>query len=253
MSQQPVYSRTYYLAAGEGTPERRMPVGLLFAKCIEVATDHANRLGVGFENLMAHGQSWVLSRMVVEMTAFPAVNEQYTIETWVDRFNRAFSDRLFRIIDGRGEVCGYVRSTWVAIDMERRTLADISRFDALRQSITTVRECPIAPCGRHRPLGTDAAEAVCHTFAYSDIDSNRHVNTVRYIEMLMDCWTADFHSANTLQRLEVTFMRECVYGERAAIMLRPADGNGNATDAELRVGTERRIHFRAVFRPEQQA
>ncbi len=236
-----VYSKTYYLAAGEGTPERRMPVGLLFARCIEVATDHSNRLGVGFENLMAHGQSWVLSRMAVEMTRYPNVNENYTIETWVDSFNRAYSDRMFRILDNEGNVCGYSRSTWVAIDMERRTLADISRFDALRDAITCARECPIAPSRRHRPLGHEASEAVSHRFAYSDIDSNRHVNTVRYVEMLMNCRTPDQHRTSPLRRLDVTFMRECVYGELATIFTRPVDPT--TTEAELRVNGEARIRF----------
>lgn len=247
---EPIYTHTYYLAAGEGTPEQQMPAGLLFAKCIEVATEHANSLGVGFENLMSHGQTWVLSRMVVEMTSYPAVNENYTIETWVDSFNRAFSDRFFRILDSRGAVCGFARTTWVAIDMQKRTLADISRFDTLRASITAARECPIAPCGRHRPLPDGITPTLTHTFAYSDIDSNRHVNTVRYVEMLMDCWSADFHAAMTPTRIEVTFMRECVYGEQAEITTQ-SNPAASTTDAQLSVGTERRIHFRIRFEPRE--
>lgn len=233
-----VYTRTYYLAAGEGTPERTMPVGLLFARCIEVATDHANMLGVGFEHLIKYGQSWVLSRMVVEMTEWPRVNENYTIETWVVSLNRAFSDRHFRVLDERNRICGYARSTWVAIDMERRILGDISRLDPLREAITCAVECPVDPCGKHRPLGPEAKPAVTKRFAYSDIDSNRHVNTVRYVEMLMDCYSADFHASHRVRRLEVSFMRECVYGEEGTIYM-GADGN-----AELRVDGERRIHFK---------
>ena len=232
------YRRTYYLAAGEGTPERTMPPGLLFARCIEVATDHANLLGVGFDTLIKSGQSWVLSRMVVEMTEWPRVDSNYTIETWVESLTRAFSERNFRIFDSEGRVAGYARSTWVVIDLERRTLADISRFDALRQAILADIACPIAPCGRHRPLGSDAVAAITRRFAYSDIDSNRHVNTVRYVEMLTDCFTPDFHAANPIARLEVSFMRECTYGEEATIYLAP-DGH-----AELRVNGERRIHFK---------
>lgn len=238
-----VYSRSYYLAAGEGTPEQKMPVGLLFARCIEVATDHANLLGVGFEDLMKHGQSWVLSRMVIEMTDYPRVNEEYKIETWVDSLNRSFTNRNFRILDGCGRVCGYSRSTWVAIDMERRTLGDISRFTSLQEAILAEQECPIAPCGKHRPLPADAQAALTRRFAYSDIDTNRHVNTVRYVEMLMDCFTADFHADHDVVRLEVTFMRECTYGELATIYLLPS-----TDDAELRVDESPRIHFRLAFK-----
>lgn len=238
-----IYSREYYLAAGDGTPEQCLPVGRAVARCIEVATDHANLLGVGYENLKAHGQSWVLSRIVLEMTSYPRVNETYTVETWVDSFNRAFSDRFFRILDCRGEVCGYSRSTWVAIDLEKRTLADISRFDALKASITAVRECPIRPCGRHRPVGTDA-EVTERTFMYSDIDSNRHVNTVRYVEMLLDRWPLDFHDSHRVSRLEVSFMRECLCGERAELAL---VHENSCAQADIRVNGEARVHFFVEF------
>lgn len=238
-----VYSREFYLAAGDGTAEQLLPVGLAVERCIEVATDHANMLGVGYENLKAHGQSWVLSRIVLEMTEYPRVNETYRVETWVDSFNRAFSDRFFRILNCRGEVCGYSRSTWVAIDLEKRTLADISRFDALKALITAARECPIRPCGRHKAVG-DGAEVTEHTFCYSDIDSNRHVNTVRYVEMLLDRWPLEFHDAHRVRRLEVSFMRECLCGERAQLALA---GNEEHAEADIRVDGEPRVHFSVTF------
>lgn len=238
-----VYVREFYLAAGDGNAGGRMPAGLAVARCIETATDHANLLGVGYDDLKAHGQSWVLSRFVLEMARWPAVNETYSIETWVDSFNRAFSDRFFRIVDCRGEVCGYSRSTWVAIDLAKRQLADISRFDSMRESITTVRECPIRPCGRHRAVGSDA-QVVRRRFGYCDIDSNRHVNTVRYVEMLLDFWPLEFHDCNRVSRLEVSFMRECLCGETAELAV--ADG-GMKAEADIRVCGEGRVHFAVEF------
>lgn len=244
---EPVYSRNFYLAAGDGTPQLTLPVGRAIARCIEVATDHANLLGVGYENLHAHGQSWVLSRIVLEMESYPRVNETYTVETWVDNFNRAFSERLFRFLSSDGKVCGYARSTWVAIDVEKRTLADISRFDSLKDSITAARQCPIRPCGRHRAVG-EGADLSERTFLYGDLDSNRHVNTVRYVEMLLDRWPLDFHDSHAVGRLEVSFMRECVYGETAVVAVAQ---QGSGAQADIMVNGERRVHFSVEFKPRE--
>lgn len=236
-----VYGREYYLAAGDATPQQTMPPGELFARCIEVATDHANLLGIGYDNLRARGQSWVLSRVAVEMERYPRVNETYRVETWVDSFNRAFSERCFRLTDAEGRTLGYVRSTWVAIDIEKRTLADISRFDAMRDELIASRPCPAKPCGRHRPLDAEAATARDYTFAYSDIDSNRHVNTVRYVELTADCRSLEFHDTHMARRIEVSFMRECRYGETASILMAArADGRD---EVEFRVDGEPRVHF----------
>lgn len=241
-----IYSREFYLAAGDGTPEQMLPVGRAVARCIEVATDHANMLGAGYEHLRPLGLSWVLSRIVLEMTDYPKVNETYTVETWVDSVNRAFSDRFFRIIDCRGNVCGYSRSTWVTIDIEKRTLGDLSSLTTLGDAITTGPECPIRPCGRHRPV-SETADVTSHTFRYSDIDSNRHVNTVRYVELLLDRWPLAFHDANRVGRLEVSFMRECICGELAELALAQTGLNAEAT---LRVGNEPRVHFALSFTPQ---
>lgn len=242
---EPIYRREFYLAAGDATPEQSMPIGEVFDRCIEVATDHANALGVGYDNLKEHGQSWVLSRVVIEMERYPVVNETYSVETWIDGFNRAFSERYFRIYDCRGEVIGNARSTWVAIDVEKRTLADISRFDILRDSITTARTCDVKPCGRHRTLSGEDLIMSYHTFSYSDLDSNRHVNTVRYVELLMDQWPLEFHDTHQVKRIEVSFMRECRYGETAELALRRNDSG--VSELEFRVGGESRVHFAVKF------
>lgn len=241
-----IYRREFYLAAGDATPEQSMPIGEVFDRCIEVATDHANALGVGYDNLKQHGQSWVLSRVAIEMIRYPQVNETYSVETWVDSFNRAFSERYFRLYDSNGEEIGNARSTWVAIDVEKRTLADISRFDTLRDSITTDRECAVKPCGRHRSLTGDDLMLSAHTFAYSDLDSNRHVNTVRYVELLMDRWPLEFHDAHRVERIEVSFMKECRYGETAELALRRVDGG--TSEMEFRVNGESRVHFAVTFK-----
>lgn len=240
-----IYSREFYLAAGDGTPEQMLPVGRAVARCIEVATDHANLLGAGYEHLRPLGLSWVLSRIALEMTDYPKVNETYTVETWVDSLNRAFSDRFFRIIDCRGNVCGYSRSTWVTIDIEKRTLGDLSRLALLSQAVTDGPGCPIRPCGRHRPVN-EAAATTNHTFRYSDIDANRHVNTVRYVELLLDRWPMEFHDAHRVKRLEVSFMRECTCGEHAALAL---EQSGLTAEATLRVASEPRVHFALAFTP----
>lgn len=243
---QKLYSREFYLAAGDGTPQQLLPVGRAVARCIEVATDHANLLGFGYEHLRPLGLTWVLSRIVLEMSSYPRVNETYTVETWVDSVNRAFSNRFFRILDCRGEVCGHSRSTWVTIDIDKRTMGDLSLLPSLASAVNPAGpECPIKPCGRHRPVGPEA-EVTERTFLYSDIDSNRHVNTVRYVEMLMDRWPMDFHDRNRVSRLEVSFMRECLCGERASLALLRADG---AAEADIRVGSESRVHFSVLFQP----
>jgi len=238
-----VFSCAYHLSAGECGPEQVLPVALIIDRCIAVATDHANALGIGYDDLKAHGQAWVLSRIALEMETYPSVNEKYTVETWVESFNRAFSVRNFRILDAAGRECGQATSVWVAIDVERRTLADISRFDRLKDSITSGCKSSVRPCGKHRPVGADA-EVTVREFRYSDIDANRHVNSVRYVEMLLDCWSLEFFYTHRVKRLEVSFVKESFFGQKALITV---EKRGLHADADIMVESESHVHFSVDF------
>ena len=65
---QPYYLNSYQLTAGEAGPLSRMPLTLVVERVIEVATEHANALNIGYARLLTHGIGWVLSRITVSYT-----------------------------------------------------------------------------------------------------------------------------------------------------------------------------------------
>lgn len=234
-------TKSFYLQAGEGTPQRNMPLGLLFARCIEVATDHANSLNIGFEQLIRSDLTWVLIRMSVEIELMPSVNETYSITTWVESINRSFTERMFVITDARGNICASVRSTWVILNIQKRTLGDISAIITNPAAMISDRRIPMAAARRQRPLAPAAPEIFSHTFEYCDLDSNLHVNTVRYVEFLLNAFSPEFHSTHSIRRIDVSFMRECTYGETAKLAaIEPQPGS---YEAEIRVNGEPRVRF----------
>lgn len=240
-----LFMQRFYLAAGEAGPEQTLPLALLTARLIEVATNHSNALGVGYENLMAHGQAWVLSRVAVEMTAYPRVDTHYCVGTWVESIHSHFSARNFVIADGAGVPMGYARTIWVGINVAERTLADISRLEQLHGVDMPEMECPIAETSRHRPV-REPQRAATYTFQYSDIDSNRHVNTVRYLELVMNQWPLSFHSLHPVRRLEMSFMHESYFGEVATVALAESAGGMHAS-VDIAADSRLRSHFELDF------
>lgn len=237
------HTEEFYLAAGESGPEQVMPVGLLTSRLIEVATNHANALAAGYEHLMARGLTWVLSRVAIEMTSWPPIDSRYSITTWVESLNKRFSTRCYTIRLADGTVAGYARTVWVAIDVASRTMADISFLTGLADAATKL-SCPIADAGRHRPV--EAPDRVSrYRFVYSDIDSNRHVNTVRYVQMLLNCWPLDFHDRHTVRRLEISFVRESYFDEEAEVRI--AGYPPDRTSADICVDGMMRVHFEISF------
>lgn len=205
----------YMLTAGESNAQGRMPLTLLVERIIEVATDHANALDIGYSTLIKQNIGWVLSRLSVEMNNMPCINEHYTFTTWIESYNRHFSERNFIISGNNGKIFGYARTVWVAMDFATRTVADLTKLD--RNSFPTADlSCPIDKTPRI-PALTDEAVSVDYCFRYCDIDFNRHVNTVRYVELLMNQWPLDHFDRYYPGRFDIFFHHECHFGETVKV------------------------------------
>ncbi|MDE6853770.1 MAG: acyl-[acyl-carrier-protein] thioesterase [Muribaculaceae bacterium] len=244
MTQHRQFSRCYILTAGESDAEGRMPLTLLTERLIENATEHANALGIGYADLLPLGIGWVLSRVSIEMTSWPRINESYTVTTWIESYNRRFSERNFEITGSDGHVYGYARTVWVAIDFNSRALADLSAFSSDRFPLEN-RECPI---GRTPRIVTPGDDADCdmYTFRYRDLDFNRHVNTVRYIDLILNHWPLEHFDAKVVSRFDIHFHHECHFGDSVCLRVEPTD-SGDVCDIIAPDGT-RAVAARVIWR-----
>lgn len=230
MAKTSIFERRYFLTPAECNPQGRMPVTLLINRLIEVATLHANELGIGYASLVDRHETWVLSRVAVEMKRYPGVNDHYSVTTWVCGINRLFSERDFEIADGDGNIIGYARTVWAVLNTDTRRAADISHMEWVRAYVPADRECPVEKPVRLGPL--KEYSSVGYRFTYCDIDFNRHVNSSRYIELLLNQWSLQFHDLNRLTRFEIAYIREAYYDEEVEVRLHELP-DGSAVLAEL--------------------
>ncbi|MGM9803940.1 MAG: acyl-[acyl-carrier-protein] thioesterase [Muribaculaceae bacterium] len=224
------YSHRYFLAPGECTPQGEMPITLLLTRIIEVATEHADMWGVGYSTLISEHQSWVLSRVSIEMKQYPMVNKKYTFTTWIESYNRHFSQRNFEITDEDGNILGYARTVWVVINSLTRESVDISRFSFMTD-VVAQRDCPIEPQSRLKPV--ENGSKAKYSFKYCDLDINRHVNSVRYVELLMNQLPLSTYEQFMVKRFEIAYIKECLYAEEVDVNVSQDDNEVKLEIAEL--------------------
>ena len=71
--------------------------------------------------------------------------------------------------------------------------------------------CPIEKPSRIK-VATDQPCAKL-TAKYSDIDINGHVNSIRYIEHILDLFPIDLYKSKRIQRFEMAYVAESYYGD----------------------------------------
>ena len=183
---------------------------------LRCASLHAGAHGFGFDDMIGKRLVWVLSRLVVEMPNMPTTGQHYDIHTWVARIYRQFTDRYFAITAPDGTPYGHAFSTWALISLDTREPVDLT--DGRMAGIgDACADCPlpIAPPGRIRLVQPEAqGETVA---SYTDLDINGHVNSIRYIELLLDRISKQEHAANPVTRIEMQYAAESGAGDRLQI------------------------------------
>ena len=203
-----VASATFRLEPPESNGQQELPLTLLVKRMLTCATDHAESWNVGYSTLIRDNRVWVLSRLAVEMTSYPRINEEYTVQTWIEGYNKHFSARNFCFLNQAGEVCGYARTIWVVMDLATRESVDISRFEYIERNVVD-KECPMEKQSRVRPLPDN--DGVLYRVKYGDIDLNRHMNSVKYIEHLLDLFPLSRYDEYLIHRFEISYVNEARY------------------------------------------
>lgn len=206
----------------------RMFLGHLGNQMLNAADFHSTDRGFGMKYLMTIQRSWVLSRLAIEMEEMPVQHEHYTMETWVESAMKFFTSRNFCVSDGNGKVYGYGRSIWAMIDTETRQPSDIFAIDngAINAWIVDDKPCPIERGDRVKMSGNDELVRTIDV-NYNDIDINGHVNSIKYIEHVLDLWDIDWYRQHRLKRFEIAYVAEAHQGDRLSFYREKTAENTN--------------------------
>jgi acyl-ACP thioesterase len=175
---------------------------------------NAEENGFGMKKLNSQGLSWVLLRFALEVDYFPLQYETIHIDTWIEGVSRASSNRNFCIRNKEGKIIGYAISIWAMINHNTRKAQDLFSLENIH-TYASEETIPI-----HKPLKINESRGILtDTFKakYSHIDFNRHVNTMRYVEWMSNCFDLEHYKTRGLKRFDINFMSEILYGDEVKV------------------------------------
>lgn len=176
---------------------------------------NADDNGFGLRRLHDMNSAWVLSRMAIEMTRFPEQYETIQVETWVEEVGRANTTRNFCIRDEKNEIIGNACSVWVFFDMTTRRAKDLQTLDGIHDFASGELGKIEKPIKLH---AVDGEEFDGFKVKYSDIDINGHVNSIRYIQWISDCFTLNCYRKKQVKRFEINYMTEMLFDDYVDIV-----------------------------------
>lgn len=194
---------------------QRLFMGHLGNHMLNAADFHSNDRGFGMKYLLSVNRAWVLSRLAIEMDEMPEMYTTFTVETWVESAMRYFTNRNFRVVGKDGKVYGYGRSIWAMIDTESRqpcSLMDIHDGDLMNW----VEKDKVNPMDRLSRVKMDEHAEFVRTIdtQYNDVDINGHINSVKYIEHVLDLWDLEWYRNHRIKRFDIAYVAEAHQGDQ---------------------------------------
>lgn len=189
----------------------------------EAAGKNARDLNFDIGDLHKNGLTWVLYRLHIKLNDFPKRWQQVTVNTWPSSGDgiRAFRD--YELRSDSDEVLGLGISQWMVLNIETRRPSRIPK-EILDMGLEIDKH--MLPTDKSSfPAIEDADRSVSYTISRNDLDMNRHVNNVTYIEWMTGFMPDDVPIESRCEEINIQYHRECGLGQEIEISCQALDKN----------------------------
>ncbi|WP_346856770.1 acyl-ACP thioesterase domain-containing protein [uncultured Draconibacterium sp.] len=201
----------------------KLSTSFLFWQIQDIAWEHAELLGFGFDNLKKEQQFWVLSRLLVKIKRRPNWGEKFTVETWPVGTEGLLALRDIEFIDEKGESIIQATTSWLVLDAQTKR---IIRLDDLKDIPLNGERVLDQTAGKVKaPISEQ--EVTFTPALFNEIDINQHFNSGRYLERIIDSYDFDFHEKNELTEFEINFAKEGVPSDWLGVKKQYLDKNNH--------------------------
>ncbi len=205
------YRKKHTIQVSDVDFSRKLKLSTMFVYFQDMATEHAERLGVGRDILQNDNLIWVLTSARADIERYPVWNENIFIETWPLKPDKVNFERDFLVYDENNDIIARAVTNWVIIDINSRKL---KRSKAINSEFPDAGRERSIDCSLGRiNANVNMSEAYSKTVGYSDIDMNEHLNNSKYLDYIMDCFSVEDHKNYFTKSIEVNYIHEALPGD----------------------------------------
>ncbi len=177
----------------------------------DAAGEHAGTLGLGVTDLLEKRLTWLLSRYHIKLSRYPVLGQRIEILTWPSGKKGIFALRDFEASDEEGRLILAATTSWVLIDLKSKQPV---RLDDYVPDDLTYNKRALADEFLPLPELGKAEHELVLPVLMKDLDFNRHVNNVVYIQWALEAAPPDVLSSLRPLDIEVSYRGEAFYGDR---------------------------------------
>jgi len=176
----------------------------------EAAADHCFSIAYSLYDLMKQDIGWILLGGYLRMERYPSYKENVTIRTWMSNYSTIRGIRENIIFDEQDNIIGQAKGLWLFFDIKRRRPVKI--FEDIKKKWSYFAEESVKNDIRKKIEPIYSAKYSnrfqVHRF---DIDTNKHVNNIRYLQWLLESLPTEIIDNYFLHIIDGRFTSEAQY------------------------------------------
>ncbi len=183
----------------------------------ETSLRHTETTDYKMEWYTTNKKVFLLTNWQAEIYKNPRWNDSVTVKTWVTAFKGVICHRAFEMWSG-SEIIAKANTGWVFYDADKRV--------PIKPSIEIVYGYgqfmpPSLPTSFKLPTyeGFEFVSSCQYTALRSDIDSNGHINNLKYIEWAANYIPDEIYDNLNLSALKTVYRKECTANTKVVIMV----------------------------------
>ena len=211
-----MYSRQEELTFWDCDRNKKVRMATLLSKMAAFGGYHYDALGFTHEVLGAAGFAFLLSRVAVHIHHCPDFRDVLTVNTWENGAKGVHTQRVFQMVNQKGELCVSAKSDWILADPNSHKLLRPSSFHLRPYGTCLVEiDCPdpkkiLLPKEGLEELGS-------RRIVWSDLDGNGHLFSGNYGDIVWDALPADLQDRMP-REFYINYSREAALGDELQLV-----------------------------------
>ena len=208
-----VFEKEFTVQFGDVDMRNRLTVKGAYRLMQEAANCHSDLVGYGLNNIEKTDYSWVLYEQRCRLLLRPHWNTKLKIRTWSRGTEGLFCLRDFEVWDEAGALVALATTSWLLVSASTQRMVRIP--EGMLDEYGTVDKAVFEePLGRLRPAA-DERKTWEYTVLKRDLDINRHVNNLCYLDFAMEALPQEA-SPEDCGKIEIMYKKAAHLGDKLA-------------------------------------
>ena len=236
-----IFTKEYRVTHRDTDLNGRLSLSALGSFVLDTAGLHAIEINTSMEILNNMDLTWVVTGIHFNVEQMPQIHSLIKVTTRINEISRLACKRDF-LVEHDGQKVAEISTEWLIINVKTRRPVFLA--DTLPHIKNLVTEGIGAEKYKHLRFAIDHPDAQSnYTVRYADIDINRHLYSMRYIDLAMDMVDIETHQNKTLVSADANYMSEVLYNQQVTLIIHQ---EGDTSQIEMQ-NAEQKPMFRAEF------